>query len=183
MTNLETEPTPLPPPTPAGAPTQDHRWARSEDRIVLGVAGGLGRALAIDPLFIRIAFVVLGLFSGIGILLYIAGYALLADSPTSRPPFTIRRVCGAVAVLISLRWLFNGEARLPGAGWVVAIGLLGAAIALWRGRAPIEARTAPVLADALPSVDGGSTTDRWLSLTTQRRERPRPPRSALGLLT
>ena len=33
---------------------------------------GLGRALAIDPLLIRIAFVVLGLFSGVGVLVYIA---------------------------------------------------------------------------------------------------------------
>ena len=63
MTNLETESAPLPPPTPVATPPHDHRWARSDDRIVLGVAAGLGRALAIDPLLIRIAFVVLGLLS------------------------------------------------------------------------------------------------------------------------
>jgi phage shock protein PspC (stress-responsive transcriptional regulator) len=183
MTNLETEPTPLPPPTPAAAPSHNHRWARSDDRVALGVAGGLGRALAIDPLFVRIAFVVLGLFSGVGILLYVAGYALLADSPTSPPPFTIRRIGGGIALLLSLRWLFNGDAQLPGAGWVVAIGLLGAAIALWRGRAPVEVRTAPIITDAQPSADGGSTTDRWDALTAQRRNRPRPPRSALALLS
>lgn len=187
MTNLATEPTPLPPPTPATAPTPaptpDRRWARSDDRIALGVAGGLGRALAIEPLVVRIVFVVLGLFSGIGVLLYVAGLALLADSPTSPPPSTLRRILGVLAVFLSARWLFGGYATLPDAGWVVAIGLLGAAVALWRGRTPVERLAAPPAAAVQADVDGGSTSDRWDVLTTQRRERPRPPRSALGLLT
>ncbi len=183
MSNLETEPAALPPPTPVTAPTPERRWARSDERIVLGVAGGLGRALAIDPLFVRIAFVVLGLFSGVGILMYVAGLALLADSPTSPPPSTARRVGGGIAVLLSLRWLFNGDARLPGAGWVVAIGLLGAAIALWRGRTSVEPLPPPAAADVRTDASGGSTAERWDALTAERRRRPRPPRSPLGLLT
>ena len=183
MTNLETEPAALPPPTPASPPTPERRWARSDDRIVLGVAGGLGRALAIDPLVVRIVFVVLGLFSGVGIVLYVAALALLADSPTSSPPSTARRIGGGIAVLLSLRWLFNGEARLPGAGWVVAIGLLGAAVALWRGRTPLEPIAPRPIADAQTDAAGGSTGKRWDALTEQRRQQPRPPRSPLGLLT
>ena len=70
---------------------------------MLGVAGGLGRALAIDPLLIRIAFVVLALFSGVGIVLYIAALLLLADSPTSPPPSTIRRIAGSVVDLARRR--------------------------------------------------------------------------------
>ena len=183
MTNLETEPAALPPPTPVTPPTPERRWARSDDRIMLGVAGGLGRALAIDPLLVRIAFVVLGLFSGVGIVMYVAGLALLADSPTSPPPSTARRIGGGIVVLLSLRWLFNGDARLPGAGWVVAIGLLGAAIALWRGRTPVEPLPPPPAADVRTDAAGGSTGERWDALTTERHRRPRPPRSPLGLLT
>lgn len=183
MTNLETEPAALPPPTPATPPTPDRRWARSDDRIVLGVAGGLGRALAIEPLFVRIAFVVLGLFSGVGILMYVAGLALLADSPTSPPPSTARRIGGGIAVLVSLRWLFNGDARLPGAGWVVAIGLLGAAVALWRGRTPVEPLSPHPAAEVRTDATGGSTGERWDALTAERHRRPRPQRSPLGLLT
>ncbi|MEO8267967.1 MAG: PspC domain-containing protein [Ilumatobacteraceae bacterium] len=183
MTNLETEPAALPPPAPATPPTPDRRWARSDDRIVLGVAGGLGRALAIEPLFVRIAFVALGLFSGVGIVMYVAGLALLADSPTSPPTSTARRIGGGIAVLLSLRWLFNGEAHLPGAGWVVAIGLLGAAIALWRGRTPLEPLPPLPSADVRTDSAGGSTGERWDALTAERRRRPRPPRSPLGLLT
>ena len=182
MTNLETEPATLPPPTPT-SPPPERRWARSDDRIVLGVAGGLGRALAIEPMVVRIAFVVLGLFSGVGILLYIAGLALLADSPTSPPPSTIRRIAGAGVALIAARVLLDGDAHLPDAGWVLALGLLGAAVALWRGRAPEEMRSAPPDVDVQTDAEGGSTSDRWNSLITKRRERPRPPRSPLGLLT
>ena len=187
MTNLETEPAPLPPPTPAATPPHDHRWARSDDRIVLGVAAGLGRALAIDPLLIRIAFVVLGLFSGVGVLVYIAAFLLLADSPTSPPPSTVRRIAGIVAALAAMSWLFNGDADLPDTGWVVAIGLFGAAVALWRGQAPAATRSAPPVveaqADTHADVQQDSTTTQWESLATNYPKQPRPPRSPLGLLT
>ncbi len=185
MTNLDTEPAPLPPPTPVTSGPHERRWARSDDRVVLGVAGGLAQALAIEPLIVRLAFVVLVLFGGVGIVLYIAGLALLADSPTSEPPSTVRRVLGAIALVVSARWLFSGNTHLPKAGWVVAIVLFGVAAALWRGRSPIVDATPPVesLTEPLAGVDGGSTTSRWASLTARRRERPRRPRSALGLLT
>jgi phage shock protein PspC (stress-responsive transcriptional regulator) len=181
MTNIDTEPAQLPPPTPV-ADHHDRRWARSDDRVVLGVAAGLGRALAIEPLVIRIAFVVLALFSGVGVVLYIAALLLLADSPSSPPSSTFRRIAGSVVILLSARWLFSGNARLPAAGWVVAIGLLGIAVALWRGRSPLDVRSTPPAPEVLAAAEGGATTDRW-ETWTQRRDRPRPPRSALGLLT
>ena len=183
MTNLETEPAPLPPPTPAATPPHDHRWARSDDRIVLGVAAGLGRALAIDPLLIRIAFVVLGLFSGVGVLVYIAALLLLADSPTSPPPSAVRRIAGIVAALASMSWLIGGDADLPDTGWVVAIGLLGAAVVLWRGQSPAETRSAPPVVEAQTDSHGGSAITQWETLATDYPKQPRPPRSALGLLT
>ena len=42
------------------------------DRRVAGVAGGLARHLDIDPLIVRVAFVVLTFFGGVGLLLYLA---------------------------------------------------------------------------------------------------------------
>lgn len=44
------------------------------DRKLGGVAGGLGRAWNVDPILIRVAFVVLALFGGSGVLLYCAGW-------------------------------------------------------------------------------------------------------------
>ncbi|HSB86383.1 MAG TPA: PspC domain-containing protein, partial [Ilumatobacteraceae bacterium] len=183
MSDLDTEPgpppAPLPPPGPAPIEATERRWARSDERVVFGVAGGLARGLAIDPLFVRAAFVVLALFSGVGVLLYLAAFLLMARSPTSPPPSILRRVVGIAAVVVSVRWLVRGEAHLPDAGWVVAFGLLGLAAALWRGRS-----LAPVAALPEPRrlIDGGSTTAGWRSWTAQHRQRPRPQRSALGML-
>jgi phage shock protein C len=49
-------------------PTQRLMRSRS-DKIVAGVAGGIAQYLAVDPVFVRLAFVIAGL-SGIGLLLY-----------------------------------------------------------------------------------------------------------------
>ncbi len=147
------------------------------------MAAGLGRALAIDPLFIRIAFVVLGLFSGVGILVYVAALLLLADSPTSPPPSTVRRIVGIVAAFVAMSWLIDGGADLSDSGWVVAIGLLGAAVALWRGRAPSELQSTPPVLEAQTDSDGSSTTTQWEALSAKEPKKPRPPRSPLGLLT
>ena len=53
------------------------------DRKVAGVAGGLARHLDVDPLLVRIAFVVLTLCgAGIGVLLYLACVLLVPDEGT-----------------------------------------------------------------------------------------------------
>jgi len=64
--------------------TDEHartRWPlpnrSATDRKLGGVAGGLGRAWRIDPILIRVAFVVLTLFGGSGVLLYCAGWLIM----------------------------------------------------------------------------------------------------------
>ena len=57
-------------------------WARrprrsENDRKIAGVAGGIARMLRVDPILIRIAFVVLAFFGGSGVLLYALGWLLL----------------------------------------------------------------------------------------------------------
>ncbi len=49
------------------------------DRKVAGVAGGLARHLDIDPLILRVGFVVLAFFGGAGLILYVAGWALVPE--------------------------------------------------------------------------------------------------------
>ena len=77
--------------TPAtGAPesTRDEmrdlgRLRRSAtDRKVAGVAGGLARHLDVDPLILRVAFVVLAFFGGAGLILYGACWLLVPDEET-----------------------------------------------------------------------------------------------------
>ena len=65
----------------SGAPGGDW-WTRrprrsANDRKIAGVAGGLGRAFGVDPVLIRVGFVILTVFGGFGGLLYVLGWLLL----------------------------------------------------------------------------------------------------------
>jgi len=50
-----------------------------DDRKVAGVAGGLARHLDVDPLILRVAFVVLAFFGGAGLLMYGAGWLFIPE--------------------------------------------------------------------------------------------------------
>jgi phage shock protein PspC (stress-responsive transcriptional regulator) len=65
-----------PPPPPADGPRKLTR--SSSDKLIGGVAGGLGRYFGVDPILFRIAFVVLTFAGGVGALGYIG---LLAFVP------------------------------------------------------------------------------------------------------
>ena len=54
------------------------------DRKVAGVAGGLARHLDVDPVLLRVAFVVLTFFGGAGLLLYGAFWLLLPEEGTDK---------------------------------------------------------------------------------------------------
>jgi phage shock protein PspC (stress-responsive transcriptional regulator) len=49
------------------------------DRMAGGVAGGLARYFGVDPMIVRIAFVVLTVVGGAGVPLYLAGLLLIPD--------------------------------------------------------------------------------------------------------
>jgi phage shock protein PspC (stress-responsive transcriptional regulator) len=69
-------------PTESERPTQPARvlLRRSyEDRMLGGVAGGLAQYFGVDSMIVRIAFVVLTVFGGAGIPLYLAGLLLIPD--------------------------------------------------------------------------------------------------------
>jgi phage shock protein C len=57
---------------------------RGSDRIIGGVCSGLGAYFHVEPLLVRIVFVVLALANGIGILLYLVLW-LLMDPPVGGP--------------------------------------------------------------------------------------------------
>ena len=79
QTQTQTQPQPQQGPPPRSYPPL-HELRRSRtDRKVFGVAGGLGRHVGVDPLIIRILFVVLAIFGGSGILLYALGWLLIPD--------------------------------------------------------------------------------------------------------
>ncbi|MCL3790951.1 MULTISPECIES: PspC domain-containing protein, partial [unclassified Actinomyces] len=57
---------------------------RSEERWVGGVAGGLARRLDLDPVLVRCVWVVLMIFSGLGLVLYGLAWALLPEERDGR---------------------------------------------------------------------------------------------------
>ncbi|MBA3689401.1 MAG: PspC domain-containing protein [Chloroflexi bacterium] len=59
-----------------GAPPRSLR-RRTSDRVLGGVAGGLGDYFNIDPLLIRIGFVGLMIFGGAGLVLYVVAWLLI----------------------------------------------------------------------------------------------------------
>jgi phage shock protein PspC (stress-responsive transcriptional regulator) len=140
--------------TTARAPVRELHRSR-DDRIIAGVAGGLGRYFDLPPIFFRVAFVVLALVGGAGILLYVAAALVMPDEG--------RRDSIAVEALREHRnrpWLLIGvglvalatlsliaQARFwPNGGFAWTLLILGAiAIGLSqrrRGDAPIEASQA-----------------------------------------
>jgi phage shock protein PspC (stress-responsive transcriptional regulator) len=64
------------------------------------VAGGLGRHLDIDPLILRVAFVVLTFFGGVGLLLYVALWLLLPEDGSDWAKIKLDRRSRAVALVL-----------------------------------------------------------------------------------
>src|SRR3954453_1403611 len=97
-------------PPPADPPPVPRRLTRSSsDKVLAGVAGGLGRYFDIDPIIFRIGFVVLTLAGGAGFIAYVAAWLLVpADTASGESPSRNRLLTysGAailvVAALISL---------------------------------------------------------------------------------
>ena len=110
--------TTTPPEAPSGPPPQDPtgstgprvtgdqvkdlgRLRRSRtDRKVAGVAGGLARHLDVDPLILRVAFVVLVFFGGAGLILYGACWLLVPEDGSERATINLDDRSRSVALLI-----------------------------------------------------------------------------------
>jgi phage shock protein C len=50
-----------------------------DDRVIAGVCGGLGRYLGVDPVLLRIAFVVLTVTGGAGLILYLLAFIVIPE--------------------------------------------------------------------------------------------------------
>lgn len=108
--SMTTTPSETPPPPPAGDPgprvSGDQvrdlgRLRRSvTDRKVAGVAGGLARHLDVDPLILRVLFVVLVFFGGAGLIIYGACWLLVPEEGSDRSPFNLDERSRTVALIV-----------------------------------------------------------------------------------
>jgi phage shock protein PspC (stress-responsive transcriptional regulator) len=137
------------------------RLERSGDRILAGVAGGLGRYFELNPTFFRIGFAVLTLLGGAGVLAYLAAVLVIPDEGKEdsiaaevlrqrreRPWPVVGLGLAAVALLVLLSRATFWPAA--GAGWVLVL-LAGLAI-LWTFDARRGGRRARVLVRALVAL-------------------------------
>jgi phage shock protein PspC (stress-responsive transcriptional regulator) len=116
-----------------GAPSPKRLTRTRDDRVIAGVAGGLGRYFDVDPMIFRIGFAVAAFFGGAGVLAYLAAVLFVPEeggaAEGGRP--SGRVIAGVAAVLVLLLafqvpffgpwWIFD-----PGA-WIglTFIGALG----------------------------------------------------------
>ena len=122
------------------------RRSRS-DRVVAGVAAGVGRHLGVDALVVRVAFIVLGLAAGFGVVVYLLLWLLAplgaADTSTDLPrvarrsiPRPARRqilgialILGGLAILLVVTGLWFGWEL----GWPASLAAIGFAVLWARG--------------------------------------------------
>jgi phage shock protein C len=124
-------------PVPPPAPARPLLRRSLEDRVLFGVAGGLGRYLGVDPVIVRIAFVLLALFGGSGVLLYLIGLVVMpqqrpgepvTDAAAPRAAGNAAAVIGVVLVLVGtfalLRQVIPGLGTLVGPLLLILLGIL-----------------------------------------------------------
>jgi phage shock protein C len=64
------------------------------ERVIAGVAGGLGRYLDIDPILVRLFFVLLVLSDGIGVMLYVILAFVIPEAPQGMEEMSVDRTAG-----------------------------------------------------------------------------------------
>jgi len=85
-----------------------------ESTVIGGVCGGLGEYFNIDPIIFRIAFVILALGKGIGVIAYIVCWIAIPERPKGEvadttPPKSdlIKFLPGIALILIGVMFLFD----------------------------------------------------------------------------
>jgi phage shock protein PspC (stress-responsive transcriptional regulator) len=117
-------------PPGAGPPPAARRRLvrRTSHKMIAGVASGIADSLAVDPVLVRIAFVVLTLFGGLGALLYVLGWLLIPPAgagesigmAAARRPAGLRTYVGLALVILAVGILAS-EFSDPAVVWAIAL--------------------------------------------------------------
>lgn len=125
---------PAPPPPPPAAP---RLYRAKNDRILGGVAGGIAQHLGIDPVIVRLAFVVLVLAGGSGVLAYVIAWIVVPEEPTPGAALAAARVGASPPVVAGIALIGLGivlllQRLLPPDWWRFAapLGLVALGVAL-----------------------------------------------------
>ncbi len=138
------------------------RRTTGPDRKVAGVAGGLARHLDIDPIILRVAFVVLVFFGGAGLLLYGACWLLLPEDGQVSAPLSLddrnRSIALVVIGAISALLVLGDSVGQFGFPWPVAlIALVALLVLVFLDRDRRPGPTAPPVPHVPDPVTGSFT--------------------------
>ncbi len=82
---------------------------RPDDRVILGLAGGIADRLGVPDAYVRAAFVSLSLAGGAGIILYLVGSAIAVQSEEEpAPPPEGRQIAAMALVFLGMMIFFRG---------------------------------------------------------------------------
>lgn len=127
-------------PLPPEPPVQKRLTRSSGDRVIAGVGGGLGKYIGIDPVVVRLVFIVTAFFGGAGVIAYAAAWLLVpsdADGAAHSAGKRLGKLLG-VATLTFLAaaagfWGFAIGGGVPTALVIIAIGVMLAVAAFTGG--------------------------------------------------
>ncbi len=129
-----------------------------KEKVLCGVCGGLGDYLGVDPVLVRVLWVLFALGGGSGLLAYIIACLIIPHNPSEGDDSLPRKnspdnrawwgailvALGVILILVNLKLLplyLRGWWVLSwGVVWPLLIILLGVAIILHRGQLPREGR-------------------------------------------
>ncbi|MFF4411512.1 PspC domain-containing protein [Streptosporangium sp. NPDC001559] len=122
------DPASTPPDSPSPSSQRNRTLGRSEEgRMLTGVCAGLGRHTGVDPVLFRVAFAILVLGSGIGVMLYIAAFLLMRETnggpgymeQWTRRDFDSETVLALLAGVFAVGLIINLSSDGIGTGTVV----------------------------------------------------------------
>ena len=133
-------------PARPGLPSRGRLWLDAltfprsrNNRVIAGVAGGLGERLGVDPILTRIAFVLLTIAGGVGLVAYVV-LALASEEAGQRRPAsargpTRRRTFGFTLVIAGAMLLLREVGVWFGdrVVWPVTLAAIGSAVIWARG--------------------------------------------------
>jgi phage shock protein PspC (stress-responsive transcriptional regulator) len=143
-------PSDIPPAAPRGRLVR-----RTDDKLIAGVASGVAAQLGVEPVLVRIGFIVLTFFGGLGALLYVLGWLLIpaAGHEESIALAAARRPAGAASylamamVILAIGIIASAFSR-PGVVWAIALIAFGAYLFQQRQEQP---RPAPPVGPPPPA--------------------------------
>jgi phage shock protein PspC (stress-responsive transcriptional regulator) len=160
---------------------------KTDDKMIAGVASGLGHYFGVDPVVFRIGFVVTAFAGGAGFLAYLLAWLLIPDAGTNRSQvervfqgereFRGRTWLGIVLLVLGVS-LLVGQVGWWDPGLIWGLALIAVGVILFRQDAnrPPPTETSPSTAQPAAAPTTAPTTEKQIVAA------PRPS-SALGWLT